>query len=427
MGADESLAHRLAFLGLQAEELRLLAELRPLFEAQADRLVSSFYRHLLSFAETRRLLTDPEVKDRLLAKQRQYLISLAGPSIDEEYVAERVRIGVVHERVGLAPRWYLGAYAHYLSLLAPLVHERLRSDPERAQRTVTALVKLLFLDAQLAMEAYIERREQELEFLNRELAASGRDLAQQVEDGAAELQAAERRARAAEELASGATLSAGLAHESGTPMGVIRGHAELLERDVHEERGRWRLRTIQEQIDRISRIIEALLDLARPHKPAYQPTALDRVLDDTLAFLAEKFRRRGVEVQRQLAPAPLVHGDREKLQQVFLNLLLNAVDAMEGGGTLRVRLGVAKDGRVVASVRDSGCGIAPDVLPRIFDPFYTTKDAGVGNGLGLMVAKSIVGDHGGEIEVASAPGEGSEFRVILPAAGPQSGAESASA
>jgi len=414
MGIEESLEQRLAFLGLRASDLELLAGLRPLLESHADCLVSGFYRHLLSFSETRELLSDDEVKDRLLGKQREYLLSLAGPVVDGDYVEERLRIGVVHERVGLAPRWYLGAYAHYFALLAPLVCEKLRADPERAEDTLSALVKLLFLDAQLGMEAYIDRREQELEFLNRELAAAGRDLQAEVEAGRSEIRESRRRARVAEELAAVATLAAGLAHEIGTPMGVIRGHAELLERSVADERGRWRLRTIQEQIDRISTIISTLLDLARPHTPDFRPTPLAELLRDTLSFLQEKFRRRGIEVELALAEAPVM-ADREKLQQVFLNLYMNAADAMPEGGTLRVGLQDA-GAEVEIRVADSGGGIAPEALPRIFEAFYTTKEAGAGNGLGLMVAKSIVTDHGGSIEVISEPGEGTEFRIRLPAA-----------
>ena len=103
------------------EERALLAKLRPALEKQADDLVAAFYRHLLSFPETQRLLRDPEVTKRLLTKQRQYLLSLAGPEIDAAYIETRRRIGEMHARVGLEPRWYLGAYALYHSLLTPMI------------------------------------------------------------------------------------------------------------------------------------------------------------------------------------------------------------------------------------------------------------------------------------------------------------------
>jgi signal transduction histidine kinase len=419
----QDIEQRIGFLDLGPADLAALAALGPVIEDHADALVSAFYRHLLSFEPTRRLLADPEVKRRLLVKQREYLLSLTSREIDEDFVEERLRIGVTHERIGLSPRWYLGAYALYFSLLAPIVTDRYRADPDRGTQTIVALMKLLMLDAQLAMEAYIERHDRELEFLNRELAASGLDLERELREQRVELRQTAQRARAAEDLASVATLVAGLAHEIGTPMGVIQGHAELLESAVTDERGRWRLRTIREQIDRISRIIQALLSTARPRQPELCPLELEPVLDTTLSFLAEKFRRRGITVERAVGPVPSIHGDAEKLQQLFLNLLLNAVDAMPGGGRLRVSVDAGENGdTVVVRVADTGTGIPAEKLPFIFDPFYTTKEAGQGSGLGLVVARAIVADHDGRIDVASEEGVGTEFRVELPISRPIAGA-----
>jgi two-component system sensor histidine kinase HydH len=213
-----------------------------------------------------------------------------------------------------------------------------------------------------------------------------------------------------------ATLVAGLAHEIGTPMGVIQGHAELLESSVSDERGRWRLRIIREQIDRISRIIQALLNTARPRDPVRVPIRLAPILDNCLSFLAEKFRRRGVEVERDYAAAVSeISGDSEKLQQLFLNLLLNAVDAMPQGGRIVVGLGPDGDKGLAVRIRDTGGGIPKEQQKRIFEPFYTTKEAGQGSGLGLVVAREIVAHHEGEIDVVSELGEGTEFRIRFPA------------
>lgn len=419
MSAKRDLEQRLAFLGLGDADLSLLAGLRPLLERHADALVGAFYRHLLSFAPTRALLVDPAVKERLLGKQREYLLSLGRPQFDEDYLEERRRIGETHDRVGLPPRWYLGAYAHYYSLLAPLVSEQLRADPPRAETTLVALMRVLMLDAQIAMEAYIERQQRELEYLNRELAAAGRDLARDLEKGRAALRQTTHRAEAAEELASVATLVAGLAHEIGTPMGVIQGHAELLESAVSDDKARHRLHTIREQIDRISRIIQALLNVSRPRAPVREPVALQPLIENTLSFLAEKFQRRGVTVERRFEPVATILGDSEKLQQLLLNLFLNAVDAMPQGGTLGVSLAGRAEGGVEIRVADSGTGIPRDHLPRIFEPFYSTKPAGQGSGLGLVVARGIVRDHAGEIDVISEPGVGTEFSILLPGAAPR--------
>ena len=410
----EDVDDRLAFLNFGADDRALLEALAPVLEDRADDLVAAFYGHLLAFPETRRLLRDPVVKDRLLGEQRRYLISLAAPALGPQYFEERRRIGETHDRVGLEPRWYLGAYALYLSLLIPVICAELEHDPGAAQRTVVALQKVLFLDAEIAMEAYIARHHRELEYLTDELAREGRRLARDFQDQTAELRTTESRARAAEELASVGALVAGLAHEIGTPMGVIQGHAKLLEGAVSGESAEWRLRTIQEQIGRISRIIQTLLNMARPKTTQRLPVDLSALLEASLSFVQEKLRHREIRVQTSFAEAPSIVGDSERLQQLFLNLLLNAADAMPDGGELDVSVAPAVEHCVEVRVADTGAGILPEARERIFEPFYTTKPAGEGNGLGLMVAHGIVLDHGGSIELAADREQGAEFVLRFP-------------
>jgi signal transduction histidine kinase len=197
-------------------------------------------------------------------------------------------------------------------------------------------------------------------------------------------------------------------------MGVIQGHAKLLESKLTDDQARWRLQTIQEQIARISKIIQSLLNMARPRRSAGAPVALAPLLDNTLAFLREKFARREIRVVREFEDVPSIRGDSERLQQLFLNLFMNAADAMPDGGELRVALRARDRGGIEVEVGDTGMGIPGDDLGRIFDPFYTTKPAGHGNGLGLSVVRSIVGDHGGDIEVRSDVGVGTTFTIQLP-------------
>lgn len=414
----EDLEERLAFLGLTDADLQLLVGLAPLLERHGDRFVAAFYRHLLSFQGTRSLLANPEVKERLLHKQREYLAELGEARLDTDYALDRRRIGEVHERIGLEPRWYLGAYALYFALLAPLVAEERRDDPERIAATLVSLVKRLLLDAQLAIEAYIGHHDQHLEHLNRELADASRILAREQEATEKELRRTERRARAAEDLASVATLVAGLAHEIGTPMGVIRGHAEALEGVVSGEKAQWRVRTIREQIDRISAIIQSLLNIARPKQSVRVPLVVNDVVDGALAFLSEKLRVRRVEVERDYALRGAVRGDPDKLQQVCLNLFLNAIDAMPEGGTLRVGVRRSAPGEIELRVADDGVGIPAGNLRSVFEPFFTTKPPGRGSGLGLVVAAGIIADHGGSIAVESEEGAGTQFSVVLPEAQP---------
>jgi signal transduction histidine kinase len=198
-------------------------------------------------------------------------------------------------------------------------------------------------------------------------------------------------------------------------MGVIQGHAALLESAVTGDDAQWRLRTIREQISRISRIIKTLLNMARPGKVKRVPVSLDPLIETTLAFIQEKLARNRVELQTTGTTGPdAVLGDPERLQQLFLNLFLNAVDAMPDGGELQIELGTTGRGDIEVKITDNGAGIAERDLSRIFEPFFTTKEAGSGNGLGLVVANGIVTDHGGEISVSSEPGKGTEFRILFP-------------
>jgi two-component system, NtrC family, sensor kinase len=140
------------------------------------------------------------------------------------------------------------------------------------------------------------------------------------------------------------------------------------------------------------------------------------VVHDTLKLVRNQLTLSGIQVEEDLpADLPLIHGDRKSLQQVFLNLFINAIHAMLDGGTLTLRALPSEDGQWLrVKVSDSGVGIEPEHLPRIFDPFYTTKQVGRGTGLGLSVTYGIVEKHGGRIEVESQKGKGATFTVILP-------------
>ncbi len=239
------------------------------------------------------------------------------------------------------------------------------------------------------------------------------DLTERVRS-AEELSRSERRARDAEQLASIGTLAAGLAHDIGTPMNVILGYADMLRSSLQDPEDRQRAARIGEQVKRVSELIQTLLDLARPQEATRLPVDLGRVLDASLAFLEQKLRQRGIQVERHFEPVPAVAGDERRLHQVFLNLFLNAADAMPGGGSLILHLDAPDPAGVEVRVRDTGEGIPEAQRRRIFEPFFTTKERGKGTGLGLLVSKGIILDHGGTIDVSSEPGRGTEFRIQLP-------------
>lgn len=405
---------RLALLGLGGEDVRALAALRPAIERHLEALLGAFFRHLETFAPMRALLAQAGVRERLHAVQCTYLRSLASDARDPSHAEECLRIGRTLGQIGVVPRWYVGAYARYFSMLASIVFEAHAADPSAIEHTLVALQRRILLDLQLAIEGAVEDGRHELELANRELTERCSELARELAEHQIELRKTAGRVRAAEQLASVAALVSGLAHEIGTPMSVIQGHADLLEATASDERERWRLQTIREQIDRISRIIQALLASARPRELVRAPVELAPLLERTLSFLAERLRRRSIQVETDLRPVPTVLADAEKLQQLFLNVFLNAADAMPAGGTLRVALAPLGGEEVEIRIADTGAGIDPLALDRIFEPFFTTKPAGQGSGLGLVVARGIVLDHEGTIDATSTPGAGTEFRIVLP-------------
>ena len=228
----------------------------------------------------------------------------------------------------------------------------------------------------------------------------------------------ERRLVQADKLSSIGLLAAGVAHEVNTPLAVISTYAQMLAKQVHGDEQKSRLLDkIAKQTFRASEIVNSLLNFSRTSSTDFTDVDLNRVVRETLSLLEHQFEKAGVQVESDLAePLPPIRGNASKLQQVFLNLFLNARDAMAelSGGKLRVTTSVTAGG-VGVEIRDSGPGIARDHLDRIFDPFFTTKGARKGTGLGLSVTYGIVEEHGGSIQADSRPGEGAVFRLEFPA------------
>ncbi|HUP42716.1 MAG TPA: ATP-binding protein [Thermoanaerobaculia bacterium] len=227
--------------------------------------------------------------------------------------------------------------------------------------------------------------------------------------------AMERALREKDRLAALGVLAAGVAHEVNTPITGISSYAQMLlaETPIDDPRHEL-LRKVERQTFRAARIVNNLLDFARPGSDERVPLDLVPVLDEALDLLAERRSRRGVALALRLPPEPLVVlGNDGELQQVFTNLALNAIDAMAEGGTLTVEAG-AEAGRARIVVEDTGSGIPAEAIERIFEPFYSTKAAEGGTGLGLSISNDIVRRHGGELRVESEPGRGTRFRIDLP-------------
>jgi signal transduction histidine kinase len=234
----------------------------------------------------------------------------------------------------------------------------------------------------------------------------------------------ERDLRQSEKLATIGQLASGLAHEIGTPLNIISGRAELIKkRSEDKEAMQKNLDIIVSQTERITKIIQQLLGFARKKRPERMDLNISALLETALDLLDHQIQNHRVRVVKDWRDdLPSVIGDPDQLQQVFLNLILNAIQSMPEGGTLHLTASSKKISKEVLEqgsrpylevcVEDTGMGMEKEVLQNIFNPFFTTKDTGTG--LGLMVTYGIIQDHEGWIDVVSEPGKGSVFKVYLP-------------
>lgn len=219
-------------------------------------------------------------------------------------------------------------------------------------------------------------------------------------------------------MASIGTFSSGIAHEINNPLNNISLSTDTLLEEFesmdHEETKEI-LTDIMSQTERASKIVKNLLDFSRAQSSETQPLYIDYILHKTTALIANELRIHKMTLRKQIADMmPQVNGDLQKLQQVFLNLIINAEQAIGDFGTIIVKAEATDKGYIRTDIIDDGPGIAQENLERIFDPFFTTKEAGKGTGLGLAIVYGIVKKHGGYIEVASKLGSGTTFSVYLP-------------
>jgi len=217
-----------------------------------------------------------------------------------------------------------------------------------------------------------------------------------------------------EKMVAVGTLAAGVAHEVNNPLAGVLASIENMRDNPDDEEMRDRyLQLIADGLRRIERTVANLLNFARPREIRLERTSINHNVRHVVELVGYQLRAAGIEVEMDLDADPAaVEADHFQMEQLFLNLVLNALDAMRDGGTLFLRTRV-RGGKVIAEVRDTGHGISAEVRERIFDPFYTTREIGEGTGLGLAVSGSIVAAHGGRIELETSVGRGTTFRIIM--------------
>jgi signal transduction histidine kinase len=227
----------------------------------------------------------------------------------------------------------------------------------------------------------------------------------------------EEQLQLSDKMASVGLLAAGVAHEVNTPLTGISSFTQMLLEGADPRDPKTQLlEKIEQQTFRAAKIVSGLLNLSRPSQSVSEPSMVDMnvVISDVLALLDHQLAGGKIKVRRELSPDPaVVLGFEHKLQQVFLNLFLNARDAMPRGGWLSVATRM-DDGHVIAEVSDTGSGIPNEHLARIYDPFFTTKNIGKGTGLGLSITYGIVREHEGTLDCHSTVGQGTRFTVTVP-------------
>jgi signal transduction histidine kinase len=326
--------------------------------------------------------------------------------------------------------------------------EMIRALQDELAETNRGLVALTLDLEQLVDERTTQLRaaQEELEKTNLGLIQLAAELEDRVAERTTELQAKSEEVRAmsqqlwqAAKLATMGELAASIAHELNNPLGTISLRIESLLARTPDDDARHRpLSIVDQEVRRMAGLVANLLQFSRSSGPQISTIDVREELLNTVELMRYHLRNRNIVVVQDLAEVvPPIHADRQRLRQVFLNLITNAADAMPEGGTLTLRVAVADperahaiaDGQpvepaggsrpppVLVEIADTGIGIEPSLLARVQEPFYTTKPEGKGTGLGLGICRRIVQEHRGIFELESAPGQGTTVRVTLPSTG----------
>lgn len=283
------------------------------------------------------------------------------------------------------------------------------------------LLGTYFLLRQLQLTTKLETEQSTLQQRVRDATNELQKRNQQLQETNLELWHTNRRMNELGRLAAAGQTAAHFAHEVGTPLNLISGHVQLLKSDLDRDPrdAESRIKTISAQIERIERIVRRMLDKTR-FETELAPLDLNAVLRKLCDAMSPAFDKRNIRLVETFADRlPLMAGSSDRLQQLFLNLMNNSLDAMSEGGEICIRTALegksGKAQRIVVDFTDTGSGMTPKVMSHIFDPLYTTKDRGQGTGLGLVIVNQVVTEMGGTVAVESDLGKGTRFRLTFPA------------
>jgi signal transduction histidine kinase len=393
---------RQAFLTIGSSDLALVQTLKPIFARHAQVFAERFYQHLLSDPHTSQLLTDPKQLERLKKLQVEYFTELLSGTFDENYFASRLRVGHAHQRVGLEPQWYLGAYNQYIQITFPIFAEAFGARLAEAMPSLLALVKVIFLDIGLALDTYFS--------------AATRQLRQRNEDLQHALDLYGRVRRREEEIrrVSNHEIRGGLA-------AIITGLEDLLDRVQAEpasEDIRSDIARLKDRCWDLSNLLKDMLAASAQGGPAWVDSGT------LFAQLQARFGlyTSGRKIRLKLPDqTPRLWADPTQLREIFANLLSNSVRYIVAETGL-VEITWQTEGRFVRfGVHDNGPGIPANVQARLFEPFVRGPNAPEGGtGLGLYFVRSMVEQNGGQIGFEPSEMGGAHFWFTVPS-GPPAG------
>jgi signal transduction histidine kinase len=368
------------YVGWSNDDADRVQSVAALLEPFFGELVDDFYAEIESHPDARKVVTGGDEQiSRLKKSLNGWLQELVSGHYDRDYVERRWRVGYRHVEIGLDQVYTNAALSRLRFGLLAAVTKAWQRDASELIAIRESLNKLLDLDLAIIEDAY------QTEF--------------------------QRRQAVAERLATIGKVAGGVAHELRNPLNVVKTSVYYLvnSKNAPPEKVKAHLERIERQIGVADRVITALNDFARLPVPELTPVDVDAILRDILELTTLP---RNISVEWSLgSPPPHVLGDRAQLHIVFSNLVRNARDAMPEGGVLGFSA-APKENDIEVTISDSGVGIPPDDLARIFEPLYSTKAKGIG--LGLSIAQEILGRHHGTLTVKSEPGTGSSFTVRLP-------------
>ena len=390
---DSDIEKRKLYLEITPEDERRLSRVHPALLRRSEEIIERFYRYLLSHEHTRKVLEAPGRVERLKKLQAEYFTRLTSGVYDQAYFEDRRKVGFAHERAGLDPQWYLGAYDKYLEIVGDVLREEFRDDPEERVAAMKSLTKIVFLDMGLAIDAYISKAHERLEDSNRQLVKLD-----QVKRQLTEM----------------------IVHDLQNPLAGIEAF-------FHYLRGRHRLEgaevdALEEALARcgdLENMIQNLLQIRKMEEGKLEVCLEEIDLREFVPRCAAAFelsaRQNGKTISVSLPTEPVrVRADQALLQRILYNLIRNAVKHTREGTSVQVRVAPSRE----VAVADNGPGIPKEFHGILFEPFGADRLRAVGvrvdTGLGLPFCRMAAAAMGAALDLASESGKGAAFTVRLP-------------